>query len=192
MDIGSPKHHGYVGLEAEAAELSNFEPQLIPGLLQTEAYTRALAKVLPGAKEEDVERQVRVRMLRQERLRHEHPLKMWAIVDEAVLRRAWGGRAVMEEQLEHLLEASAWPNVVLQVLPFDIDGHPAIAGSFAVLSFPEATDLGVAYLDARGGLFLDEAADVAWYRELFDHLRARAAAPERTQTLIRKAAKELT
>lgn len=184
--------HGYVGLEAEAAELANFEPQLIPGLLQTEDYIRALYQTSPGVSENYVERQVKVRMTRQETLLRDAPLKLWAIVDEAVLRRPFGGPAVMREQLEHLVKAAAWPNVVLQVLPFSAGGHPAVTGGFAVLGFPDAADIDVAYLDAHGGLFLDEESDVAWCRELFDHLRARAADPDRTQDLVKKALKELT
>ena len=138
--------HGYVGLEAEAAELINFEPQLIPGLLQTEEYIRTLYQALPGSKNDDVERQIKVRLLRQDALHRGNPLKLWAIVDEAALRRPFGGNAVMREQLEHLVEASTWPNVVLQVLPFDAGGHPAVTGGFAVLGFPEASDADVTYL----------------------------------------------
>ncbi|GAB2684004.1 helix-turn-helix transcriptional regulator [Saccharopolyspora gloriosae] len=184
--------HGYVGLEAEAADVINFEPQLIPGLLQTEAYVRALARTVPGISSERVERQVKVRMLRQQVLQREDPLKLWAILDEAVLRRPFGGPEVMREQLDHLVEVSTWANIVLQVLPFSAGSHPAISGGFAVLGFPDTGDTDVAYLDAHGGLYLDGAADVVWYRELFDHLRARAADPDRTGELVKKISKEST
>jgi transcriptional regulator with XRE-family HTH domain len=184
--------HAYVGLEGDAAESLSFEPQVVPGLLQTEAYVRALTQTLPGISDEDLQRKVEVRMTRQEVLRRVPPLKLWAIVDEAALRRPFGGAAVMREQLEHLTEAAAQPNIVLQVLPFNAGAHPALTGGFVVLRFPDDDDLDVAYLDAHGGLFLDEPKDVAWYLELFDHLRAKAADPDQTEELVHKAAKELT
>ncbi|RCW43306.1 helix-turn-helix protein [Halopolyspora algeriensis] len=184
--------HGYVGLEADAAEVSNFEPQLVPGLLQTEAYARAVIRTSPGMTDDEVERKVTVRTNRQELLHREQPPKVWAIVDEAALRRPFGGNGVMRLQLDHLADVASEPNVVIQVLPFDAGAHPAVTGGFIVLGFPGTENIDVAYLDAHGGLFLDEPPDVAWYRELFDHLRARAADPDRTRELIGKVAKELT
>lgn len=183
--------HAYVGLEAEAAQVANFEPQLVPGLLQTEDYARVLARTVPGITENDVERQVAVKIARQQALTRDQPLKLWAIVDEAVLRRPFGDTQTMRAQLDHLTKVARMPNVVLQVLPFNVGTHPAIYGAFAILSFPDLADTDVVYLDARGGLYLDEPDDIEWYTQMFNLLRAKAADPDRTFALITNAAKEL-
>ncbi|HET9558475.1 MAG TPA: helix-turn-helix transcriptional regulator, partial [Actinomycetota bacterium] len=127
----------YVDLEQAATLIRSYEGQFVPGLLQTDDYMRA---VVHGAhleeSGEEVGRRVRLRMARQILLTREDPPRLWAVVDEAALRRPVGGREVMRGQLERLIEATKLPNVTLQILPFASGAHPAMVGSFAVLRFP--------------------------------------------------------
>ena len=108
-----------------------YEPQVVPGLLQTKPYAEALINgALPESRRLDVEKRVGVRMRRQDRINvPEDPLRLWAVVDEAALRRVVGDRQLMREQLEHLVEQSQLPHVTVQVLPFDMGAHPGSPGT---------------------------------------------------------------
>src|SRR5439155_11743240 len=126
------------GLEAAAASIRNYEVQFVPGLLQTAGYARAV--VLLGhdqASEAQLERRISVRVTRQKLLARPNPPQVWAVVDEAALRRPMGGRKVMREQVEHLIEATKLPTVRLQVVPFAAGGHAAAGGAFSILRFPD-------------------------------------------------------
>ncbi|OEV32004.1 hypothetical protein AN219_01555, partial [Streptomyces nanshensis] len=117
--FGDIPYSVYIGLETDAASLRVYEPQVVPGLLQTRPYAEAVvAGALPEAGAADIERRVQVRMRRQERIREDRtPLRLWAVLDESVLRREVGGRHTMAEQLEYLNEMSQQPHVTLQVMP---------------------------------------------------------------------------
>lgn len=182
-----PEHYTtYIGFEGEAHSVWNYESLFVPGLLQTEDYARAVIRGgLPHASRDEVERRVEVRMERQAVLRNDNPLNLWSIVDEAALRRQVGGAAVMQAQLRYLMEVSELPHVTLQVIPFDVGAHAGMPGSFVFMQFAEATIPDVIYIDSMAGeLFLEEEGDVRRYRLIFEHLRAVAASPDASRSLI--------
>ncbi|WP_262403709.1 DUF5753 domain-containing protein [Actinomadura sp. CNU-125] len=170
----------------------NYECLFIPGLLQTERYARAaISGVLPECGRDEIEHRVDARMQRQAALTKDQPLKLWAIVDEAALRRAVGGREVLREQLEHLLEVTELPTVHLQVLPFEAGAHPGMHGSFVIMNFPEAIGPDLVYTETQAGnLFLEEEADIARYSLVFTHLRAGALSPSASASLIKTMAED--
>lgn len=177
----------YVDLEAEASSIRTYEAQLVPGLLQTPEYAHAvLTAAWVRIEPEEIDRRLAFRMRRQELARtRDKPLALWAVVDEAVLRRAVGGREVMHAQLLHLAEAARQTNVTLQVLPFSVGAHIAMLGTFVLLSFPEPSDPDVVYLETdTSSLYLEEPADIGRYSEVFDHLRATALAPRESINFI--------
>ena len=176
----------YIGFEGEARSVWNYESLFVPGLLQTEDYARAVIRaVLPWASRDEVERRVEVRMERQDVLRNDNPLELWVIVDEAALRRQVGGQAVMQAQLSHLVQAAELPNVTFQVIPFRDGAHAGMPGSFVFMQFDDATIPEVIYIDSMAGdLFLEAEADVRRYRLVFEHLRAVAASPDDSRSLV--------
>jgi transcriptional regulator with XRE-family HTH domain len=183
----------YVDLEAAAALIRTYEGQFVPGLLQTDDYMRA---VVQGAHLEDsseeVGRRVRLRMARQIVLTRELPPRLWAVVDEAALRRPVGGREVMRGQLERLVEATKLPNVTLQVLPFDAGAHPAMVGSFSILRFPEQELPDVVYLEhLTSAIYLNKPEEVDQYLHVMESICVRAAPPDRTAELLGKILDEL-
>ncbi len=185
-----PEHYTtYIGFEGEAHSVWNYESLFVPGLLQTEDYARAVIRGgLPYASRDEVERRVEVRMERQAVLRNDNPLNLWSIVDEAALRRQVGGPEVMQGQFQYLMELSDLPHVTFQVIPFDAGAHPGMPGSFIVLQFDEAAIPDVIYVDTMAGeLFLEEEADVRRYKLVFEHLRAVAASPEASLSLVTSA-----
>ena len=131
----------YVGLEADATTLRTYESEYVPGLLQTEDYARAVMRAtMLTASDEEIERHVAVRMVRQERLTGPGAPEIWAVVSEAVIRRVVSGEPVMRAQLSRLVEASKQPNITLQVLPFSVGAHAGMDGAFMILGFPAPTD----------------------------------------------------
>ncbi|MGW0593637.1 helix-turn-helix domain-containing protein [Streptosporangium sp. NPDC002607] len=182
----------YVGLEAEASSLRNYEPELVHGLFQTEDYARAIyqaARVTDAP--DEIERHVSLRMARQDVItRSEQPMNFWAVVNEAALRRRVGGTRVMKEQLQRLADISAQPNVTIQVLPYAIGAHAAMLGSFAILSFSEGASE-VTYLEyVTGSLYLEKAEEIQAYTLAYDHLRASALDPRDSIDMITKLARE--
>jgi transcriptional regulator with XRE-family HTH domain len=183
----------YVDLESAASLIRTYEGQFVPGLLQTDGYMRAVVR---GAHLEDsgeeVGRRVRLRMARQTLLTGEQPPRLWAVVDEAALRRPVGGRDVMRGQLERLVEATKLPNVTLQVLPFASGAHPAMVGSFSVLRFPDQELPDVVYLEhLTSALYLNKADEVDRYLHVMETICVRAAAPDQTVELLERTLDEL-
>lgn len=180
----------YVGLEAEAASVRAYESLVVHGLLQTESYARTvMTTVRRRQTAEQVERLIALRMQRQAVLSREDPLDLWVILDEAVLRRAIGSPQLMREQLMHLADASMWPNVTIQVLPFCSGAHASLNGPFAIISFPERFDADVVYAESVAGqAYLEREADVRYRAETFDLLRAAALAPTESTELIKSIA----
>jgi len=176
----------YIGFEDEARSVWNYESLLLPGLLQTEDYARAVIRGgLPDADHDDVERRVEARMARQPVLTRDNPVRLWAIVDEAALRRRVGGQAVMSAQLHRLIQAAEIPAITLQVISFDAGAHPGMPGSFAIIKFPGDDDPDVVYIDSMaGGLFVEEDAAIQRYALTFEHLRAVALSPANSLTLL--------
>jgi transcriptional regulator with XRE-family HTH domain len=183
----------YVDLEAEASAIRTYESQIVPGLLQTVDYAHAvLTAAWVAIEPEEIDRRVAVRMRRQElAMARDRPSQLWAIVDEAVLRRVVGGREVMRAQVSRLAEAARQTNITLQVLPFSVGAHIAMLGTFVLLSFPEQGDADVVYLETdTSSLYLEEAQEIGRYGEIFDHLRASALAPRESIAFIDAVAAE--
>jgi transcriptional regulator with XRE-family HTH domain len=183
----------YVGLEAETAAVRGYEISVVHGLLQTPDYARAvLGEMFPRHATEQIDRLVDLRIERQRRLDDDPPLDLWAILDEAVIRRPVGGNQVMRGQLEHLLDMAAKPGVTLQVLPFASGAHAGHGGPFSILEFPNRTDSEVAYVESVAGyLYLEKDREVRTRVEAFDRLRAAALSPSASADLIAEVANEL-
>ena len=175
----------YVDLESAAALIRTYEGQYVPGLLQTDDYIRAVIHNAGLESSEEVGRRVRLRMARQTLLTREHPPRLWAVVDEAALRRPVGGREVMRGQLERLIAATKLPNVTLQVLPLEVGAHPAMVGSFSVLRFPDQELPDVVYLEhLTGATYLNKPDEVDQYLHVMEGICVRAAAPDQTVELL--------
>ncbi|HEY0697704.1 MAG TPA: DUF5753 domain-containing protein, partial [Micromonospora sp.] len=179
-----PSYRQYIGLESAASEIQNFETLVVPGLLQTEGYARAIttedaSRPTPQA----VEERVAVRMKRQQLLADEK-LRLFAVVDEAVLRRQIGGRKVMSEQLSALLDAGKRWNVTIQVIPFREGAYASMVSSFHILSFSEGP--GVVYIEGLTGDLYAEGEDVRRCTDVFNSLRAAALSPTASAGLIKK------
>ncbi|MDG4798828.1 helix-turn-helix transcriptional regulator [Micromonospora sp. WMMD1082] len=166
----------YISFESEARSVRNYESLFVPGLLQTEGYTRAVVTAsLPSASDEEIQQRVETRAQRQTSITKDDPLKLWAIVDEAVLHREVGGPEVMVDQLRHLLDMTRQPHITFQVLPYKVGAHPGMHGAFAVMDFPDTADPELVYIEnMAGALYLEKEADVRRYAEMFDQLRAAA------------------
>lgn len=184
----------YVVLEASASRVFEYHSELVPGFLQTEGYTRAIMSTAPASDtDEEIDETIQVRSTRQARLTADDPPDIWIVLNEAVIRRVVGGRAVMHDQLEHLTKLAKLRNVTLQVLPFSAGEHGAMHGSFSLLEFPVPDDPDKVYMEQQiGGIYTQKPDEVAGYRLIFDHLRAQALGPEQTIALLREVAAELT
>ena len=176
----------YVGLEEAASLIRLYEVQFVPGLLQTADYARAVVRLgQPGAAPEEIERRISLRMGRQELLTKPGGPRLWAIVDEAALRRPIGGKEVMRAQLVQLIEATNEPQVTLQVMPFRSGGHAAEAGAFTIMRFPEADLPDVVYLEQlTSALYLDKRDDVEKYTEVMERLSVESESPERSVEIL--------
>jgi transcriptional regulator with XRE-family HTH domain len=183
----------YLGLEAAASVIRTFQLQFVNGLFQTEAYARAVTslgdKTSPA---EEIDRRVSVRLKRQGLLTSPEPPQVWSVMDEAVLRRPVGGRAVMRAQLARLAEIADLPQVTVQVVPFARGGHTAVGDSFSVLRFgaPEVPD--IVYIEQlTSALYLGSRQDVDHYLEVMDNLSAQALSPSRSVAFLAEIAKEI-
>ncbi|MFK0296640.1 helix-turn-helix domain-containing protein [Streptomyces sp. NPDC090442] len=174
----------YVGLEFDARQVQAWEPLLVPGLVQTPAYARAVF-----AGDPDVDRHVDVRLKRQERLTAERsPLELWAIVDEFALRRPMGGPDVMREQLAALAKAAAQPNITIQVYPADKPHHPGLVGAFSILNFGPL-DPQTGYVDSpAGNTFLERDSQIRALTHTFGLLKAGALDIPESAALLRQMA----
>jgi transcriptional regulator with XRE-family HTH domain len=185
----------YLGLEASAALIRTYEVQFVPGLLQTGDYARAVVLLGHGdAPDDEVERRVKLRMARQELLARSDPPppQLWAVVDEAALRRPIGGRKVMEAQLEALIEITQLSNVRLQVIPFHAGGHAAAGGAFTILRFPDQELPDVVYVEQlTSALYLDKRDDVDHYAVAMERLCVEAEPPTRTAEILDRTLRDL-
>ena len=181
----------YVGLEAAASAMQEYCAELVTGLLQTEAYARAVMAAAARSDAEEMDRQVAVRLERQKRLTAPDAPSLWVVLDEAVLRRQVGGPAVMAGQLAHIDQMAGQANVTVQVLPFTAGAHPAMLGSFTLMQFPDPADKDVVYLEAEtGALYLEKPQDVRRYSLMIDYLRAQALGPAESRALIAQLAQQ--
>ena len=182
----------YLGLESAATSIRTFEMQFVPGLLQTEGYARAVTTLgHQTASPDEIERRVGLRLGRQELLSRTQPPRIWAVMDEAVLRRPIGGSQVMRAQLRRLTEAALLPHVTLQVVPFARGGHAGASGSFSILRFEERDLPDVVYIEQlTSAVYLDQRADVEHYLEVADQLSGEALTPTETMRFIEQVAHE--
>jgi transcriptional regulator with XRE-family HTH domain len=178
-------------LEDEVVREDHYACMYVPGLLQTRAYAEAVHRASEvRCEEREVQHMVDIRMKRQELLEREDPPHLWAVIDEAALRRRVGGREVMREQLTHLLTMAERSRVTVQVLPFDRGAHAAAVGSFAVLR-GQASELDVVYVDLLGGgLFMEKPEELERYKLAFEYLSAQALDFESSTDLIDRISKE--
>ncbi|SCG65172.1 helix-turn-helix domain-containing protein [Micromonospora humi] len=183
----------YLGLEAAAALIRTYEVQFVPGLLQTAAYAREVILLgHRGAAPAELDRRVDLRMERQGLLSRTNPPQLWAVLDEAVLRRPIGGAAVMREQLDALIEATAAPHVRLQIVPFTAGGHAAASGAFSILRFGDEDLPDIVYIEQlTSAIYLDKRDDLDYYAEAMERLCVEAAPPERTRELLARIRDEL-
>jgi len=188
---GFPQVAGYVSAEAEAESVWSWEPQVIPGLLQTADYARAVRQpwleMFPGPPSE-IDRWVETRLLRQQVLTRDPPLQLSVVIDESVLRRSFGGRTVMRQQLEHLAERSELPNVEVRIYPLSGD-HPLLAtAGFSYMQFPQVHDVPlhdiVSIENLEGDHDLEDEEQTFKYRVAFQYLTGRSLDPAQSRSLI--------
>jgi len=192
-DIMPPGFQSYLGLEAASTLIRTYEIQFVPGLLQTREYARAIMLLgHAGEKPEEIERRVELRMQRKQVLTRPEPPQLWAVIDEAVLRRPIGGGDVMKAQIESLIAAAKMPNVRLQIIPFHSGGHAAAGGSFAILRFPEPDLPDVVWVEhLTSSIYLDKREDVDLYAIAMERVCIDAEPPGHTPEILEKLLTEI-
>ena len=187
-DVMAKWFQTYIGLEEAASLIRTYEIQFVPGLLQTEDYARAVVSVgAPQDTDEQIEAKVRVRLERQRILERPEPPALWAVIDEAALRRPMGGRRLMRAQIEHLLLMMKRPNITVQVVPFRQGGHAAESGAFTILRFDGEDLPDVVYLEQLvSALYLDKREQVDRYLQTMVRLTGEAPTPDATVELLQK------
>lgn len=185
-----PSEYGdLITVEAEAATIRSYQPEAVPGLLQTAGYARAVIRA--GRKSDmvaEIDRRVEVRQERQQVLTRTDPPppRVQVVLNEAVLRRRVGGPDVMHEQLEYLMAERDPANVTIQVLPFDSGAHPSMVGPFTLITFLDPGDLGVVYLEhPTGSLFLETPEELRAYEEFWDEIQGSAYSADDTRTFLK-------
>jgi transcriptional regulator with XRE-family HTH domain len=191
-DLLPPWVRAYIDLESAASLIRTYENQLVPGLLQTEDYMRAvIAGAHLGDSAENVERRVALRLGRQALLERTDGFMLWAVVEEAALRRPVGGAKVLRAQLERLIEATALPTVTLQILPLSVSAHAAMVGGFSILRFPDPDLPDVVYVEhLTSALYLDKRSDVDAYMAVMHRLDVVSAPPQQTVEMLSRILRE--
>ena len=169
-------------MEQAASVVRVYEPQLVPGLLQTEEYARAIMRLRHvHVSANEIERRVALRMARQAFLSRPGAPELWVALDEAALRRPLGNQKLQRAQLLHLVEMAQRPNITLQIVPFDAGGHAAAGGPFTILRFSEPDLPDVVYLEhLTNAVYLDKKRDTVHYLAIMDNLCIQAQAPSVT------------
>jgi transcriptional regulator with XRE-family HTH domain len=193
-DVLPGRYEFFIGLEEEAASIRAFEQAVVPGLLQTGDYARALVHGGPlELNPDEVDRLVEVRVTRQQVLAKADRPQLWVILDESAIRRIVGGPSVMHAQLQRLMTMSEQGKTTIQVVPYSVGAHPGTAGSFTMLGFAEPGEIDVVYMETVGGsVSVDKAEEVHHYATAFDHLRAVALSPADTRVMLLAVSEELT
>ncbi|ONH24991.1 helix-turn-helix domain-containing protein [Pseudofrankia asymbiotica] len=184
----------YIGLEAEASTVATFESLLVPGLLQTADYARAVIRAAsPAMPAAEIDRAVELRLTRQKVLTNDPPLDLWAIMDEAAIRRHVGGPDTMRRQLDRLIALSEQPGITIQVVPFAAGAHAGMISNFTLLGFPDTDGAPeTVYIEApTGSLYLEKPAEVRRYDAWMNQLRGLARDPDGTRVLLDAARKEM-
>jgi transcriptional regulator with XRE-family HTH domain len=183
----------YIGLEKAAKVIRTYEVQFVHGLMQTEDYARAVILICNAdASAEEIDRRVSLRLERQQLLIQPGAPELWAVLDEAALRRSPDDRAVMRAQLEHLLELTDLPNVTLQIVPFRVGQHAAAGGPFTILRFPEPDLPDLVYLEQlTSAVYLDQPGDVVGYLQIMDRLCVQADNGTASKDMLRRLLAEI-
>jgi transcriptional regulator with XRE-family HTH domain len=192
-DTLSPHYADYIALEADASDMYSIQTVLVPGILQTEDYTRAVVRAqIEDATPQQVETLTKVRQERRSVLTRAVPMRVWVVLSESALRHHVGGHAVMHEQLEFLAACATQPNINIRVLPEASDIHAALFGPVTILRFPESTETDVVYLDSLvSTLYIEDPAEVFKYSELFRRTLAESLPHTESVALIERIAKEM-
>jgi hypothetical protein len=172
----------YLGLEEVSSVIRTYQPQLVPGLLQTQEVARSIIQLgHPSASAKDIERRVALRMTRREVLtKPEAPPHLWAVIEEASLWRLNDG-SVIRGQIQHLIAMAQFPNVTLQVVPIHSAAHPALGGPFSILRFSDPDLPDIIYLEQlSSAVYLDKKDDIQRYRAIMDRLCVQAKSPSET------------
>jgi transcriptional regulator with XRE-family HTH domain len=189
-DVLPPWVVNYIGLESEAAEMAEFQPVLVPGLLQTESYAEAVFRATrPNASDRYIKRQIELRMLRQQR---EEEFKLTVVIGEAALRIPVGGSDVMRQQLHRLAEEAERGRYGVQVLPAVAREHASMASGFIMLRFADPIDTPVVYLETQAGsLYVEEEREVQYYASLYQRLSASALSVQDSARMISEIAETI-
>lgn len=193
-DVASPRLLQFIEYEEAASITRNFQPLVVPGLLQTEEYARIIIQQFTGqTTAERIDAQVEVRMRRQELLDRSDPPLLFFILDEAVTRRLIGGKAVMRRQIRSLIEMAARPRVTIEIVPFGAGVHPGLQGPFVLHEFPDPADDDVLYLENPLGDLIsrDSPEESLHYREAFEELRKLSLGKEGSAAYLDNLAKEM-
>ncbi|WP_216898885.1 helix-turn-helix domain-containing protein [Nocardia alni] len=189
-DLLPPWFETYLGLEHATKSIRTFEGQLVPGLLQTEEYARAVVTL--GHENKEAARRVELRQKRQEILERNGGPTLWAVIDESVLHRPIGGPGVLRDQLLYLARAAALQNVTIQILPYSAGGNAAAGSSFTMLRFAEPELPDIVYLEQlTSALYLDREQDLEMYRQVMDRLSVQAETPDRSRRMLEEEAEKL-
>jgi transcriptional regulator with XRE-family HTH domain len=194
-DVASPRLLQMIEYEAASIITRNFQPLLVPGLLQTEAYARNVYQRLnPQESASRLESLVEVRMRRQELLSRSDAPLLFFVIDQAVVQRVVGGNAVMRRQLSQMIELAAMPNLTIEVVPFEAGAHPGLLGSFLIFEFPDTADDDALWLEGPTGDLLsrDNPEEILSFREKFEQLRQICLGPEASVNLLGERVKELS
>ena len=193
-DVPPNPYEVYIGLEAGAASIRNFERRVIPGLLQTADYARETFRNGPIELDLDgIERLVEVRLARQKILTRDNRPRLWAVIDEAVIRRVVGVTEVMRGQLRYLADSAQQGKTTIQVVPYCAGAHAGTTGPFVILDFEEPTDPAMVYVETLAGdIYLEERSDVNRYTLAFDRWLAASLHPDDSVQLIEQAASTMT
>jgi hypothetical protein len=185
----SPRLIQLIEYESASSIIRNFQPMLIPGLLQTEEYASAMIPSLsPQATKRDVETSVEIRLKRQQVLQQSEVPLMFFIMDEAAVRHLVGGRAAMRRQIERLLEVSDMPAVTIEVVPFTAGANPGLQGPFMLFEFPDAADDDALYLEYPDDIKIrrDNQEEISSFRDRFETLRGLSLGPRGSINFLRQ------
>ena len=179
----------YLGLEQAASLIRSYEVAFIPGLLQTEDYARAVARLADGVSEARVEQRVSLRLQRQQILHRRGPVHLWVVIDETALRRPLGGRAVMLDQVDHLIRMSRLAHVTVQVMPFSAGGHAAAGGQVTMLRFAEELLPDVVYFEQmHSALYMNKPAETDHHWNVLNRVVTEALPPDQSERKLRRLA----
>jgi len=192
-DVMPSRFEPFLGLELAASVIRSYEVEIIPGLLQTEDYARAVIRLSHrDDTEEQIQRRVSLRMHRQRILDRRDPPQLWAVIDENALRRPVGGPEMQRAQLLHLIEIIQLQHVTVQVVPPRVSGEVAAGGPITILRFPEDHLPDVVYLEhISNALYLDKPTDVSHYWDIMNRVGVQADPAAATKDILHRVLEDI-